>query len=175
MILLKVAVAAGHTLFGAGTGAVSGRFKESYIARDITMHIINELKRKGHKVTECTINSSGSQSQYLKDQVNRANNSGADLFLCVHLNACESHQGNGSEIYTWNGKEHKEAVKILNNLKELGFKKRGVKSGNSFYVIKKTKMKALLLEVFFLDNKHDQELYTKLGAEKIGKTIANSI
>ena len=172
---MKIAVAAGHTLYGAGTGAVSGNFKESYITRDITRIIINELKRRGNKVTECTINSSGSQAQYLKDQVQRANNSGADLFLCIHLNACESHQGNGSEIYTWNSKEHREAVKILNNLNELGFKNRGIKSGNSFYVIKHTKMKAMLLEVFFLDNKHDQELYTKLGAEKIGKMIADAL
>ena len=173
--MTKYAIGAGHTLYGAGTGAVFGKYKESDIARDIKKAVISELVKKGHAVTDCTINSSGSQAQYLKEQVEIANDSKADLFLCIHLNACESHQGQGSEVFTWNGKKHKEAVNTLSSLKQLGFKNRGVKVGNKFYVIKHTKMKALLLEVFFLDNKHDQELYTKLGTQKIGKAIADSL
>ena len=175
MIVLKIAVAAGHTAKGKGYGSVSGKFKESEIARDITKAVIKELKKKGHKVTDCTVDLAASQNAYLKEQVKLANNSGAEYFLCIHLNASVTHLGKGSEIFTWNGNQDKAAVEILNNLEELGFRNRGIKRGNGYYVIKKTKMKALLIEVFFLDNKHDQDLYTKLGTAKIGKAIAESL
>jgi N-acetylmuramoyl-L-alanine amidase len=172
---MKIAVAAGHTAKGKGYGSVSGSFKESEIARDITKVVIKELKAKGHKVTDCTVDLASSQNAYLQGQVKLANNSGAEYFLCIHLNASATHLGKGSEIFTWNGNKDEVAVKILDNLKDLGFKNRGIKKGNAYYVIKKTNMKALLIEVFFLDNKADQKLYTKLGAEKIGKAIVNAI
>lgn len=172
---MKIAVAAGHTKNGAGYGAVSGKFKESEIARDITKVIIKDLKEKGHKVIDCTVDLASSQNAYLKEQVKLANNSGAEYFLCIHLNASSTHLGKGSEIYTWNGNKDKVAVEVLDNLEELGFKNRGIKKGNGYYIVKKTQMKALLIEVFFLDNKADQKLYNKLGVEKIGKAIANSI
>lgn len=175
LIALKIAVAAGHTKSGAGYGAVSGKYKESEIARDITKVVIKELKKKGHKVVDCTIDIAKSQNDYLKEQVKLANNSGAKYFLCIHLNASATHLGKGSEIYTWNKNQDNVAVKILDNLEELGFRNRGVKKGNGYYVIKKTNMKALLIEAFFLDNKQDQQLYTKLGVEKIGKAIADVI
>ena len=172
---MKIAIAAGHTAKGKGYGSVSGKFKESEIARDITKVIIKELKAKGHKVTDCTVDLAASQNQYLKEQVKLANNSGSEYFLCIHLNASTTHLGKGSEIYTWNGNKNKMADNILDNLEELGFRNRGIKKGNGYYVIKKTQMKALLIEVFFLDNKTDQQLYTKLGVEKIGKAIVDAI
>lgn len=172
---MKICVAAGHTAKGKGYGSVSGKFKESEIARDITKVVIKELKKKGHKVTDCSVDLASSQNAYLKEQVKLANNSGAEYFLCIHLNASRTHLGKGSEIYTWNGNQDEVAVEILDNLEELGFRNRGVKRGNGYYVVKKTKMKALLIEAFFLDNKTDQQLYSKLGAEKMGKAIAQAI
>ncbi len=172
---MKIAVGAGHTKSGAGYGAVSGKYKESDIVRDITKVVIKELKKKGHKVTDCTIDLANSQNAYLKEQVKLANNSEADYFLCIHLNASATHLGKGSEIYTWNENKDKVAVKILDNLEDLGFKNRGIKKGNGYYIVKKTNMKALLIELFFLDNKTDQKLYTKLGAKKVAEAIANAL
>lgn len=172
---MRIAVGAGHTLYGAGTGAVSGKYKESQIARDIVKHVISDLRAKGHTVRDCTVNSAATQNRYLKAQTRLANESNADIFLCVHLNASASHLGRGSEIYTWNGSKHKEAVKMLDGLENLGFKNRGVKKGNDFYIVKHSKMKALLIEVFFLDNEADQKIYEKHGVKKIAKAISSAI
>lgn len=172
---MRIAVAAGHTTSGNGGGAVYKNWKESEIVREITKYVIKDLKSKGHKVTDCTVDKAWSQNEYLKAQVKLANNSGADYFINLHLNASFTHLGKGSEIFTWNGKKDKVAVKILDNLEELGFKKRGIKNGNGYYVVKHTKMKALLIELFFLDNNTDRELYSKHGAKKIAKAIASAI
>lgn len=172
---MKIAVAAGHTINGKGYGAVSGKYKESEIVRTIAKSVIKKLKAKGHKTVDCTVDLASSQNAYLQEQVKLANNSGADYFLCIHLNASATHLGKGSEIYTWNANKDKVAIKVLDNLENLGFKNRGIKKGNGYYVVKKTKMKTLLIEAFFLDNKTDQKLYTKLGAEKIGEAIGSSL
>ena len=37
---MKIAIAAGHTASGKGYGSVSGKFKESEIARNITKVVI---------------------------------------------------------------------------------------------------------------------------------------
>lgn len=82
---------------------------------------------------------------------------------------------NGCEVYTWKGERVPQAVKICKNIEELGFRNRGVKDGSAFYVIKKTTMTAILLEVFFLDNRKDCELYRKIGVKKIAQAIADGI
>ncbi len=173
--MLKIACASGHTASGKGYGSVSGKYKESEIARAINKVVMKELKKKGHKVVDCTIDIAKSQNAYLQEQVKLVNESGAEYFLCIHLNASKTHLGKGSEIYTWNKRQDDVAIGILDNLEDLGFKNRGIKQGNDYYVVKKTKPKTLLIEVFFLDNKTDQKLYDKLKAEKIGKAIANAI
>ena len=57
----------------------------------------------------------------------------------------------------------------------LGFTNRGVKTSTSLYVLKNTKSPALLIEVCFVDDKDDCNLYKKVGADKIGKAIAEGL
>ena len=58
---------------------------------------------------------------------------------------------------------------------KLGFKNRGVKDGSNLYVIKNTRCTAILIEVCFVDNKQDADLYNKLGYTKIAQAIYNAI
>ena len=91
------------------------------------------------------------------------------------LNAPNAGGGQGCEAFTWKGYKYKEAVNICEQLRDEGFKNRGVKDGSAFYVIKKTTMTAILLEVCFLDNRKDCELYRQIGVKRIAQAIADGI
>lgn len=168
---MKIALNAGHTASGAGYGAV-GYYRESEETRKIVQELIPLLKQKGHTVIDATVDKASTQLDYLQKSVQIANKAKADLFLSVHLNAGG---GQGCEAFTWKGYKYKEAVNICKQLCDEGFKNRGVKDGSGFYVIKKTTMTAILLEVCFLDNRKDCELYRQKGVKKIAQAIADGI
>ncbi|MBO5909363.1 MAG: N-acetylmuramoyl-L-alanine amidase [Clostridia bacterium] len=169
--MIKIAINAGHTLSGAGTGA-NGYINESKETRKIVKALIPILKKKGFAVVDATVDTALTQNTYLRRAVDIANNSKADLFLSIHFNAGG---GKGCECYTWKGKKVKQAVNINEELKSEGFRNRGIKDGSKLYVIKKTNMTAILLEVCFVDSKTDYELYKRLGAETIAHAIADGI
>jgi N-acetylmuramoyl-L-alanine amidase len=168
---MKIAVNAGHTASGAGYGAI-GYFKESIETRKIVQELIPLLKQKGHTVIDATVERASTQLDYLQKSVQIANKAKADLFLTVHLNAGG---GQGCEAYTWKGERVKQAVGICAELQAEGFRNRGVKDGSGFYVIKKTTMPAILLEVCFLDNSKDCALYRKIGVKRIARAISDGI
>lgn len=172
---MKISVNAGHTKEGAGYGASYKGFHESHITRAVVKALIPKLKERGHTVHSSTVDKAVTQSAYLKKTCQLVNDSGADLFLSVHCNASSSHLGQGVECWTWQGKKNATAAKICAHLAGLGFKNRGIKDGSGFYVIKRTKPTAILIELFFLDNYTDRKLYLEHGAEKIAEAIARSI
>ena len=165
---MKICVNAGHTKFAKGTGA-SGYLNESIETRKIAYELMKLLADTKHEVVPAVFDRS---SDNLKEAVTLANNEGADLFVSIHLNAGG---GTGSEAYTWNAKKTTHAVGVCEELAKLGFKNRGVKRGNGLYVIKNTQMSSLLIEVCFVDNKQDYELYKKLGVSAIAKAIYKGI
>lgn len=166
--MAKIVINAGHTKFGNGTGA-SGFLIESVETRKIAYELMKLLADSKHEVVPAVFDRS---SDNLKETVTLANSEGADLFVSIHLNAGG---GAGCEVYTWNGKKTKQAVGVCEELAKLGFKDRGIKKNNSLYVLKKTEMPALLIEVCFVDNKQDYDLYKKLGVSEIAKAIYKGI
>ena len=166
--MAKIVINAGHTKTGAGTGA-SKYLNESTETRKIAYELMKILADSGHEIIPAVFDRS---SDNLKEAVNLANNKGADLFISIHLNAGG---GQGCEVYTWKGQKVTQAVKVCNNLSSLGFRNRGVKDGSGLYVIKKTKCTAILIEVCFVDNAADSELYKKIGVNKIAQAIASAL
>lgn len=165
---MKIVCNAGHTKFSKGTGA-KGYLTESVETRKLAYEVMKLLADSNHEVVPAVFDRS---TDNLKEAVTLANTEGADLFVSIHLNAGG---GTGCEAYTWNGKKTKQAVGVCEELAKLGFKNRGVKKNNSLYVLKNTEMPALLIEVCFVDNKQDYELYKKLGVSKVAKAIFNGI
>jgi len=172
---MKISINCGHTKSGAGYGAVSGKFKESEITRLVGHELIRLLKAKGHTVNDSTVDAADSQNKYLSAVTRKVNIAEPDLFISIHCNASTLHTGNGVEVYTYNGRKLDKAVHICYELSRLGFKNRGIKDGSKLYVVKNTTAPAILIELFFLDNKTDQNLYTKLGYRGIAKAIAEAI
>ena len=172
---MRISVNAGHTKSGAGSGAIYKGFNESEIVRDVANALIKKLKEDGHTVHNSTVNKATSQREYLKEACRLANNSGAELFVSIHCNASASRKGYGVECWTWKGNKLQQAVNICENMAALGFRNRGIKDGRGLYVVKNTKAKAILVELFFLDNYTDRKLYLELGADRIAEAIATAL
>jgi N-acetylmuramoyl-L-alanine amidase len=172
---MKIAVGAGHTRTGKGTGAYYKGFNESEITRKVVKALIPKLKQKSHTVVDVTVDQASSQNAYLKKVCQLVNDSGAELFISVHCNASGTHLGRGVECYTWKGKKNPTATKICANVAKLGTKNRGVKDGSGLYVIKHTKPSAILVELFFLDQYNDRKMYLDHGAEELAEAIAKAI
>ncbi|MBO2534155.1 MAG: N-acetylmuramoyl-L-alanine amidase [Thermoactinomycetaceae bacterium] len=95
----------------------------------------------------------------LGDRVRAANNWGADFFLSIHINAgggdgFESFRYSKSLSKTWSIQKtlHAHIVKAM------GWKDRGMKTSGELYVLKHTKMPAVLTENLFIDNPSNLKL-----------------
>lgn len=169
-----VGINCGHTKSGAGSGAV-GIIKESEHTRLVGQALMSLLRSAGVTVIDCTIDSANSQNEYLAAAVALANRQDLDWFISIHFNASVSHQGKGVEIYTYEGRQYQDALDVCNGIADLGFTNRGVKSGTGLYVIRKTKAKAMLIEVCFCDNEEDVNRYISAGYKGIAKAICKAI
>ena len=167
-VFMRIVINAGHTKNGVGTGA-SKYLNESTETRKIAYELMKLLADSKHEVIPAVFDRS---SNNLKEAVQLANNEGADLFVSIHLNAGG---GTGCEVFTWRGQQVAQAVKACSYLGKLGFKNRGIKDGSGLYVIKNTKCTAILIEVCFVDNKADADLFKKLGYTNIAKAIYSAI
>lgn len=79
----------------------------------------------------------------------------------------------GCAIYK--GNKHEVAKRVCANLSRPGYRNRGINDGRNLYVVKNTTAKAILIELFFLDNYTDRKLYLEHGADKIATAIAEAI
>lgn len=160
---MKIGVNCGHTL--SGSGAI-GLIKEAEHTRLVGYALMERFRNAGAEVVDCTVDTAQTQKDYLAKTVTLANCEELDWFISIHFNASVSHEGQGIEAYTYQGIQYPEALEVCANMECLGFKNRGIKNGNHLYVIRKTKAKAMLIEVCFCDNQADVELYRLVGAER---------
>lgn len=165
---MKIVINAGHTKYGKGTGA-SKYLNESTEARKVAYELMKLLADSKHEVIPAVYDRSANN---LKEAVDLANNEQADLFISIHLNAGG---GTGCEAYTWKGQQVAQAVKACSYLKKLGFKNRGIKDGSNLYVIRHTKCTTILIELCFVDNKADAELFKQVGYNNIAKALYSAI
>lgn len=175
MRAIKISINAGHTKAGAGYGAVYKGFRESEINRAVVCALIPRLLKLGHTVHNSTVDKAETSQAYLREAVKSANKSDAELFISIHCNASSAHTGHGVECWTYKGAQHAIAKRICANMAKLGFRNRGIKDGRNLYVVRNTDAKAILIELFFLDNYTDRKRYLELGADKIAQAIADAI
>ena len=167
---MKIGVNDGHTLSGAGTGAV-GVIKEGEHTRLVGEEVRRLLKEKGIAVFNCTVDYAETTNESLSLVVQQANREDLDWFISIHFNAGG---GKGVEVYTYEGRQYQDAIDVCNNISALGFNNRGVKVGTGLYVIRKTKAKSMLIEVCFVDTE-DANKYLKVGHKAIAKAIVDAL
>ncbi len=94
----------------------------------------------------------------LEARVDVGNNLQADVFLSIHNDSSNNKNLNGTCTYYYKDIDYNLACKIQENLvAHLNTANRGIKKAN-FYVVKHTKMPAVLIEVAFMSNKDNVRL-----------------
>lgn len=164
----------GHSLSGAGTGAV-GLMSEVTENRKIGNELISLLRSMGHTVIDCSVDQASSVNTQLSGIVQKANAQKLDLFVSIHLN---SGGGHGTETYiysgSYTGKEanKQKAVEINNAIvSSCSFRNRGVKEAD-FYVLRGTIAPAVLAEICFVDSAEDKG---KLDTSAVARAMAKAI
>ena len=166
----KFLIDCGHTLSGGDTGAIGCGKLEQNLTREVGSKVIAKLQALGHTVVNCTVDYASTLSESLAARVNKANNAGGDLYVCIHFNASNG-AGHGTVVFTYNGKELTQARNVLNNICALGYTNRGIKGAN-LYVINHTNMNAMLIECCFIDNASDMSKY---NAENFANAIVKGL
>ena len=170
---MKIAVRGGHCPRVPGASKFLDELTED---RKVKESVIKYLKQLGHEVFDVTPpDTTNSSNMDLSFGVNKANTYNVDLFVSIHFNkAYDVYNGFlGSEVCVYTPFDI--AQRVVNGLASLGFKNRGQKVRTGLYELKHTNMKAMIIEVCFVESIGDVGLYKKLGHDLIGKTIAQAI
>ena len=170
---MKIAVRGGHVPKVTGCSKFIDELTEDRKVKD---SVIKYLKQLGCDVLDVTPpDNTSSLGADLANGVNRSNTWRADLFVSIHFNkAYDVYDGFlGSEVCVHSPFDI--AQRVVNGLASLGFKNRGQKVRTNLYELNHTNMKAMIIEVCFVESVADVNLYKKLGYDLIGKTIAESI
>lgn len=168
---MKIAIAGGHSK--KAQGAV-GLLNEYECDRAYVAQLIPALRAAGHEVVDCS-NEKGDQNSELAEEVRLANGSGADLFLAVHLNAGG---GTGTEAWYYDGDSEGRALAArmsANVAGALGLRDRGAKATRDLYVLRSTKMTAVLLETCFVDNAADAAAWHATSWASLTQAVVNAI
>jgi N-acetylmuramoyl-L-alanine amidase len=124
----------------------------------------------------------------LKERVMRANKISNSVFISIHSNASTKiNSGRGFEAYTYVGQTasdkyanlfYDEFTKEFPSLKaRTDFSDGDADKESQFYVLRKTKMPAVLVEWFFMDNFHEckEYLMSDNGRDRIIHTMVEGI
>ena len=168
----------GHNKIVPGASSYLNEVTED---RKVTAGVIKLLKVQGHTVYDCTDNVGKTQSANLANIVAKCNKHKAALDISIHFNAAKKDSGDGKTkgtevfVYSSSSKAKAAAKRVCKKLAALGFTNRGVKVNKGLYVLKNTKSPAMLIEVCFVDDKDDANLYNKVGVDAICKAIAEGV
>ena len=167
---MRVLISAGHTLEGKGTGADS-YINESSENRILSKIVVEYLKLAGHEVDYHEVNKS---NNHVSEQIAMANSKSYDLVVQIHFNAhkkTDESMGTETLYVSNNGKAF--ADKINAKLSTV-FRNRGIKKRDDLSWLTKTKSSSILIEVCFVDSKHDADTY-KVNKDLVGKLIAEGV
>ncbi|WP_077620255.1 N-acetylmuramoyl-L-alanine amidase CwlD [Bacillus sinesaloumensis] len=157
---------------GPDGGADSGDIQEKDIALEISKKLRDYLQQQGALVQmireedtdlapEGMKGYSKRKTEDLKKRVQLINESEADLFISIHLNAIPSSKWRGAQTFYYSTyKENEEVAKFIQDelRTNLGNTTRQAKAINGVYLLKSAKKPGALVEVGFLSNPEEKNL-----------------
>lgn len=164
---IRIYIDQGHNPTGFNTGAEGNGFFEQDITYEVGRLLYDRFSSNPafeprlSRPTESTILGTSNNAS-LRVRVEQANAFGADLFISIHTNAAENPNATGSEalVYSRTSTIAREVGEhILTQLNLItGLKNRGIVYRPGLYVLRKTAMPAVLVELGFITNPVDAEL-----------------
>lgn len=173
-------ICVGHANYGNGVissadGTGYGGVNEYKYNKELAPHVVEWLKKAGHKATLCI--APEGQLHSLNDEINyfigEEGKQNYDLSVQLHLNAFNGN-AHGCEAYAYNEAGKEVAARICEKLGTI-WDNRGAQIKTGLYWTRKTKAKAVLIESFFCDSKADYEKAKELGFDAHAKLIAEGI
>ena len=160
---IKIYIDQGHNPSPPNTGAEGNGLREQDITYEVGVRLAELLRQNGNFDVRLSRPSrqtqlGNSNASSLRARVDEANSWGADYFVSIHTNASVEKSANGTEVlvYSQPSTSANLAEDILRKLTEItGLASRGVKSRPGLYVLRKTAMPAVLVELGFISNPSD--------------------
>ena len=178
---IKVYIDQGHNPQNPNSGAEGNGLREQDLVYTIGVRL-SEILRAGGLTTRLSRPSPTTQlgtsvATSLAARVNDANSWGADYFISLHTNASSVTTASGSECFVYS--EDSPAYALAENVAfqlnaATGLRDRGVFTRPSLYVLRRTAMPAVLVELGFITNPFDAELM-RSSPEVFAAGVANGL
>jgi len=168
---------------GSDPGAINQSLKmqEKDLNLDIIRRLSQILTRQGYNVVltredDRDVSYPGSSAaEELGARVRVANDMKADVFLSIHCNASCNPSINGTSSHWCKPEDRPLATDILTAMENAGARGKGV-IRNKFYVLRHTKMPAVLVETAFLSNTAEARLLSSAEfRQKVAQSIAEGL
>lgn len=170
--MATIVIDAGHGGFDNGASYQGRREKDDTLA--LALEVGADLENAGYEVL-FTRTVDEYQSPFEKAQI--ANDAGADYFISLHRNSGEvdnTYNGVQSLVYG----DNPEAIEIANSINEqlekTGFQNLGIEERTGLVVLRRTEMPAVLVEVGFVNNDRDNEIFDE-KFDEVAEAIASGI
>ena len=166
---IKIFIDQGHNPEGVNAGAEGFGYREQDINYAVGTRLAQLLREDGRFEVRTSRNSptdtlGTSNATSLAARVNAANDWGADYFISIHANASTNPAANGTEVYVY--REGSVAAALAREVLEgivnrMGTKDNGVRVNPSLYVLRRTRMPAILVELGYITNAEDVQKMTE--------------
>ena len=163
---IRIFIDPGHNPTGnPNTGAEGNGLREQDVNFTVSVYLADLLRADGRFAVRLSRNTpteslGTSNATSLAARVNMANSWPADYFISIHCNSNVNPAINGSEVYVYqqNTQAYWLAQHVLNGIVErVGTKDNGVRLNPSLYVLRRTSMPAILVELAYLSNTSDAQ------------------
>ena len=178
----KIYIDQGHNPENPNAGAEGNGLQEQNLTYRIGIELAELLRqnpdfevRLSRPTASTSLGTSNTTS--LQTRVNDANSWGADYFISLHANSSSNPEATGVEAFAYsrNGRAFALGEDVVENISEAtGLRNRGMKVRPGLYVLRRTAMPAILVELGFISNPSDAALMNN-NPELFARGIYNGI